>query len=252
MIIKNDFSDATSASQWGVYNYGQADIIDGKLRYGQSSTLQGALLSPYSLTPNCTIEFDIKLVADYAGRQHGGCWLYDKDKKNWFRFYFLDNNIGTVIVVNSNPSYPSFVEQKDYPTTPTFNSGNTFKMQLVIADRQIDCYLDDKLIESRTLDFAPVGFALFAYGTAIDVDNWLLRIVTYTLSGNSKQDDGTPSRFVLIHDWETGRFIDKITPDAMGNWSKSRSNDAPVIVTHVGAEGYRPITDAPVIPVVDD
>lgn len=70
-----------------------------------------------------------------------------------------------------------------------------------------------------------------------------------SVSGNSKQDDGKISRFVLIDNWDTGGRIAKIVPDGSGNWSIPLETNVKVIVTHIGEDGYRPKADAPIIPV---
>lgn len=68
------------------------------------------------------------------------------------------------------------------------------------------------------------------------------------ISGNSKQDDGIASRFVLISDWQTGDFIAKVTPQANGDWEYISPNSNKLIVSHVGAEGFAPKIDAPITP----
>lgn len=68
--------------------------------------------------------------------------------------------------------------------------------------------------------------------------------------GNSKQDDGVASRFVLINDWQTGDFIAKVVPQADGSWSCVVKDIKPLLITHVGADGFKPQADGGIIPVV--
>lgn len=70
----------------------------------------------------------------------------------------------------------------------------------------------------------------------------------YSVKGRSLQDNGLASRFVLINDWQTGDFIKKIVPSSSGEWEYRASNQKPVLVTHVGADGFAPQSDGGVIP----
>lgn len=70
-----------------------------------------------------------------------------------------------------------------------------------------------------------------------------------SISGKSLQDNGKASRFILIHDWATGDFIQKVIPAADGSWSYSPPNANKLIITHIGEEGFAPQTDAPITPV---
>lgn len=75
-------------------------------------------------------------------------------------------------------------------------------------------------------------------------------IVRYPyIKGNSKQDNGVASRFVLINDWQTGDFIKKITPLANGDWEYIPRNSNKLIISHIGAEGFAPRIDGPITPV---
>lgn len=72
------------------------------------------------------------------------------------------------------------------------------------------------------------------------------------LSGVSKLDTGQRAVRVLIHDWATGRFVASVTPDNSGNWLYRPADYADVLVTHIGPSGYRPISDGPVTPFVEE
>lgn len=250
MIISNTF-DTNTSSEWTIYNGGSRTVGNGSLIYTNNSTSQGVLLSPYNLTVNTSIEFDIKLTADYQSRQHGGCWLYDKDKNNWLRFYFLDGNIGVNQLKGQTPiSDPlSWLNVYERSISPKFNSGKVFKMRLEVTGTTLKSYLDGALINERDIGFAPAGFALFAYGSQIAIDNLVINQQAYIISGKSLQDDSKASRFVLIHDWATGDFIKKVVPAADGSWSYTAPDSNPVLVTHVGADGFAPQADGGIIPV---
>lgn len=70
----------------------------------------------------------------------------------------------------------------------------------------------------------------------------------YTVGGRSLQDNGIASRFVLINDWQTGDFIKKIVPSSNGEWEYKVKNQNPILVTHVGADGFAPQSDGGIIP----
>lgn len=74
-------------------------------------------------------------------------------------------------------------------------------------------------------------------------------INTYKILGKSLQDDNHASRFVLINDWQTGDFVAKVTPQANGDWEYRTLNANKLIISHIGAEGFAPRIDAPIIPV---
>lgn len=73
-------------------------------------------------------------------------------------------------------------------------------------------------------------------------------LASYSVKGRSLQDNGLASRFVLINDWQTGDFIQKIVPSSNGDWEYVTSSQNPVLVTHVGADGFAPQSDGGVIP----
>ena len=113
--------------------------------------------------------------------------------------------------------------------------------------------------QTAQIDYSDDGVNWIKYGiidpkiTKQDISLKTIEIIRQGLiGGNSKQDDGKPSRFVLIHNWDTGEFIDKIVPDSQGNWQKQLLSNIKTVVTQVGDNGYRPIADAPIIPVVVD
>lgn len=84
----------------------------------------------------------------------------------------------------------------------------------------------------------------------MDLSLKTVNIIPYTkVAGKSLQDNAKPSRFVLIHDWKTGDFIQKIVPLPDGTWTYTQLGNAPVLVTHVGEDSYKPQADGGVVPV---
>ena len=162
---------------WTPFNSmsGTYTINSGKLTYTNTSTTQGVLLSPYSLEKTTSISFDIQLISDPQNRQHAGCWLYDYQKNNWFRFSFLDSTIQGTQLINYNPSNAS-IWSNDFSKTisPTFNSKNIFNLKIEIDGYNIKIYLNSELINSRVLNFIPLGFAIFAYGSQVNIDNLVM------------------------------------------------------------------------------
>lgn len=160
---------------WTPFNSGTYAINSGKLTYTNTSTTQGALLSPYSLEKTTSISFDIQLISDPQNRQHAGCWLYDYQKNNWFRFSFFDSTIQGAQLINSNPSNVS-ASSNDFSKTisPSFSSKNIFNLKIEIDGYNIKTYLNNTFINSRVLNFIPIGFAIFAYGSQVSVDNLVM------------------------------------------------------------------------------
>lgn len=68
------------------------------------------------------------------------------------------------------------------------------------------------------------------------------------VSGTSRQSDGSASARVLIHKWSTGELLGSVVPDTDGLWNWPAPDLSTVLVTHIGATGYRPICDGPVTP----
>ena len=175
------YENFTNQSTWTPFNGGSYSINNGELFYDNSSTTQGTLYSPYELGLDPKISFNIRLVTDYANRQHGGCWLYDKNKNNWFRLSFLDTSINTTEVRNGNPgNVPAWLLDNNTKAIIPFNSKNTYEFRLEIQDKKVTSYVNDSLVDERILIFNPYGFALFSYGSKIAIDN--LKISNFELS----------------------------------------------------------------------
>lgn len=61
------------------------------------------------------------------------------------------------------------------------------------------------------------------------------------ITGRAKKHDGTAIDYVSIFNWEDGRCIAQVMPNAAGDWSYTYSNDLKVGITYV-ADGCEPIT----------
>lgn len=73
--------------------------------------------------------------------------------------------------------------------------------------------------------------------------------INLTVSGTSVLDTGVGAVRVLIHIWATGELIASVTPDPFtGAWSYRATDQADVLVTHIGPSGYRPVSDGPITP----
>lgn len=75
-------------------------------------------------------------------------------------------------------------------------------------------------------------------------------LVMYGVNGVSLQDNGQASRFILVHNWRTGEFLDKITPKANGDWTYLNPSKEPLLITHVGEDGFAPQADGGIIPIM--
>lgn len=76
----------------------------------------------------------------------------------------------------------------------------------------------------------------------------ITRYLSISVSGISKLDSGDRSVAVLIRDWETGILLNKIKPNNDGSWRFGMASVIPVLITHIGPSGFKPISDGPVIP----
>jgi hypothetical protein len=133
---------------------------------------------------------------------------------------------------------------------PDWGINTTCKLKIVSTDcRNIDVYINDVKQFSVDLGFIADSFALHNYGATTDYDNLVLDTDAIGISGNSKQDDGNVSRFILINDWQSGDFIKKIMPKPDGSWFYMSPNTNKLIVSHIGADGFAPRIDAPITPV---
>lgn len=61
------------------------------------------------------------------------------------------------------------------------------------------------------------------------------------ITGRAKKHDGTPIDYVSIFNWDDGKCIAQVTPNAAGDWSYPYSNNLRVGITYV-ADGCEPIT----------
>lgn len=61
------------------------------------------------------------------------------------------------------------------------------------------------------------------------------------ITGRAKKYDGTPIDYVSIFNWDDGKCIAQVTPNAAGDWSYTYTNSLKVGITYV-ADGCEPIT----------
>lgn len=61
------------------------------------------------------------------------------------------------------------------------------------------------------------------------------------ITGRAKKHDGTPIDYVSIFNWDNGTCIAQVTPNAVGDWSYTYTNNLKVGITYV-ADGCEPIT----------
>ena len=249
MLITDNFDFDTSA-EWLLYNNaGARSVVNNQLVYeNQSSTTHGILLSPYTLLADFTLSVEMRLLTDYIGEQRGGVWLLDKDKANGMQFYFEGDHCGSIYApsIRTDGRNPAYRDWLNTPISPTFNSGKVFTMKIVKTGNNINYYLDNVLMRSMTAIADIKYFALFAHGSKVAYDN--IQFDALAVTGNSKQDDGTSSRFILINNWQTGDFIKKITPRANGDWKYIAPNTNKLIISHIGNDGFAPKIDAPITP----
>ena len=70
-----------------------------------------------------------------------------------------------------------------------------------------------------------------------------------SVGGASLLDTGIGSTKVLLHRYSDGVLIGSTSPNAVtGQWQYRLQNNDPLLVTHIGPSGFRPISDGPVTP----
>lgn len=173
----------------------------------------------------------------------------DKPQRNGYAAF--DNDPSTLADADSNSA----------------NSGFKWRIWYVFDEPQevisISCQMRQDMQSSwgwewqtADVEYSDDGINWVRYGNiqpkiaAMDVSLKTVDIIRpLAVMGKSLQDNGKASRFVLIHDWESGSFIQKVVPSTDGSWSYSPPNANKLIITHIGEEGFAPQTDAPITPV---
>ena len=70
-----------------------------------------------------------------------------------------------------------------------------------------------------------------------------------SVGGASLLDTGVGSIKVLLHRYSDGVLIGSASPNAVtGQWQYRPQNNDPLLVTHIGPSGFRPVSDGPVTP----
>ena len=93
--------------------------------------------------------------------------------------------------------------------------------------------------------------------TILQVVDWVATSVAKTESirtdlsvgGTSLLDTGVGSTKVLLHRYSDGVLLGTVAPNAVtGQWQYRLQNNDPLLVTHIGPSGFRPVSDGPVTP----
>jgi len=75
--------------------------------------------------------------------------------------------------------------------------------------------------------------------------------MSYGLSGNAVQSNGTAASKVFVREWDNGRSLGYATPDVLGDWGMKGLNPIKTYeATAHGASGYQPIAHGPLSPVL--
>lgn len=75
--------------------------------------------------------------------------------------------------------------------------------------------------------------------------------MSYGLSGNALQSNGTPAAKVFVREWDTGRSLSYVVPDGAGDWEMKGLNPIKTYEACAhGASGYQPIAHGPLTPVL--
>lgn len=250
MAIITDNFDSDTSSDWKGYNNTTCTINNNKLICTTNGNYIGVLVSPYNLTLDTPLEFTIALERDYGGLKHAGFWLCDDKMKQWARFAFQNNEFNVNLALDQAPTSISRWEFKGRATLEALSSkSRTIKAEFM-SETSVVVYVDGNEVWRGDIRFKPKKFAIFCFAAIIHISALKLGSTFYQVSGKSLQDNGKASRLVLIHDWATGDFIRKITPSLDGAWRFMVETNSPLLITHIGEDGFAPQADGGVIPVM--
>ncbi|MDH1865738.1 discoidin domain-containing protein [Pseudomonas chengduensis] len=73
-------------------------------------------------------------------------------------------------------------------------------------------------------------------------------LIGFGVAGLSTLEHGEQSSRILAHDWASGELIRSVVPSHDGSYLIAVDSMAPLLITHTGPPGYRPVCDGPVQP----
>lgn len=162
---------------------------------------------------------------------------------------------GDINTISHNGNYGSYAQASAYWLGYVFDTPVTV-VQIQVQMRKNMNSAWGQEWQTADIEYSDDGTNWIKFGyiepkiAAMDLSLVTVNVIKFpVVQGKSLQDDGKASRFVLIHDWASGNFIQKVVPAADGSWSYTSSNANKLIVTHIGAEGFAPQTDGPITPV---
>lgn len=255
MIAKDYFASNDSLSNWLMYSGASnksMGITNGKLRFTNGSGSFGTVLYNPKLDKSLDVTIDLTLIQNISGDGYIDCgvYLFDSQLQNFIYISSFSNNRFGYEVLTGGISGRKSTGKSEVIANKGIDVNQTMTIRITSDDmRKAKIYRNAELLFTVDLGFTISQFGLHNYGAIIDYDNFIINSKIAGIGGNSKQDDGKISRFVLIDNWDTGKRIAKIVPDGSGFWSIPLETNVKVIVTHIGEDGYRPKSDAPIIPV---
>lgn len=73
-----------------------------------------------------------------------------------------------------------------------------------------------------------------------------VNLIGFGVKGVSTLEDGSPSSKVAVFRWSDQSLVATVTPNLDGSWKAFVAE--PVLVTHIGPSGFRPLSDGPITP----
>lgn len=73
-----------------------------------------------------------------------------------------------------------------------------------------------------------------------------MTLIAFGVKGVSTLEDGSPSLKVAVFRWSDQSLVATVTPGHDGSWKAFVAE--PVLVTHMGPSGFRPLSDGPITP----
>lgn len=113
------------------------------------------------------------------------------------------------------------------------------------------------LLSTKYADERPVDFKIKASAdgiawtemdsrTAFAAHAGEVNLIGFGVKGISTLEDGSPSSKVAVFRWSDQSLVATVTPGHDGSWKTLVAE--PVLVTHMGPSGFRPLSDGPITP----
>lgn len=108
-------------------------------------------------------------------------------------------------------------------------------------------YNDERPVDFKIKASADgVAWTEIARRTAFAAHAGEVNLIGFGVKGISTLEDGSPSSKVAVFRWSDQSLVATVTPGHDGSWEAFVAE--PVLVTHMGPSGFRPLSDGPITP----